>query len=228
MAQVSIAAQIVDQSESPAPAAMFAPAVPAADAASGAPRIISAAGAASGAARIIIDGGLPAGVVFSFHAVQARLREAKLPTVSWHTILNNNTSKRPKCHGGPLCRSLKACKEFSTRGSEHVCRLVLPNSYERDDGLVVSAAALASTKDAASQDVCFFVFALLCANKVGLPNVVFRPAHWNVQIEDLFDDIRRMVDPDPSATYQPLAVNQSAAASVWRDGCRRTSKCSPR
>ena len=172
---------------------MFRPAVPAAAAASGATEAF------------IMDGGSRA-LRLPPHLLQMRLREAKETNVSWHTILNNHASTRPKCHGGGrLCHSLKACKEFGTCGSEHVCRLVFPNSYAPGDGLVVSAAALASTKHEAADDVCFYVFATLCADKDGLPKVLFRPAHWNVPIEALLDDIRNMVDPSPHP-YQPLAV----------------------
>ena len=143
-----------------------------------------------------------------------RLREAKRANISWHTILNNHASTRPNCLGGPLCRPLAVLKEFesSNHGSEHVCRLVLPNSYARGDGLGVSATAQAPTKHEAGEEVCFFVFATMCADRDGLPNVLFRPAHWNVPIEDLLDDIRNMVDPEPRP-WQPLAVNRRAAAS---------------
>ena len=174
---------------------------------------VSAAGAASGAARISIDGGLPWGTSIVVRDIQLRLLEAKLERIRWHTFLNNHASTRPKEHGGQLCSSLKECTTIEETASGVVCRLVLPNSYARDDGLRVSAAALAATERAADEDVCFFVFAYLCAHNAGLSTMVFRPKHWNVPIQDLVHDIGRMVDSDPSATYEPLAVNQRAAAS---------------
>ena len=82
-------------------------------------------------------GAIGAGPRHPSHLLQTRLREAKRANISWHTILNNHASTRPKCHGGPLCPSVWVCKEFETCGSEHVCRLVLPNSYAPGDGLVV-------------------------------------------------------------------------------------------
>ena len=130
---------------------------------------VSAAGAASGAARISIDGGLPWGTSIVVRDIQLRLLEAKLERIRWHTVLNNHASTRPKKHGGQLCSSLKECATIEETASGVVCRLVLPNSYARDDGLRVSAAALAATERAADEDVCFFVFALLCANKVWAP-----------------------------------------------------------
>ena len=135
--------------------------------------------------------------------VQQVLRQAKLPHVSWHTILSNHA-----------CHSVKACKAFQRFREQHHevhhCRLVLPNSYAPDDGIVVSAEAAAPTKHEASEYACMAVFVLLCADRGGgRSSVLFCPAHWNVPIEALLDDIRRIVDPH--AKYQPLAVNQRAA-----------------
>ena len=96
-----------------------------------------------------------------------------------------------------------------------MCRLVLPSSYAPGDGIVTSEEAVALTKHGASEDVCMAVFVLLCADKDGRPNVLFRQVHWNVPIEVLLHDLRRIVDP--WATYQPLAVSQRAAASSVAD-----------
>ena len=135
--------------------------------------------------------------------VQQVLRQAKLPHVSWHTILSNH-----------VCHSVNACKAFQRFREQHHevhhCRLVLPNSYAPDDGIVVSAEAAAPTKHEASEYACMAVFVLLCADRGGgRSSVLFCPAHWNVPMEALLDDIRRIVDPH--AKYQPLAVNQRAA-----------------
>ena len=138
-------------------------------------------------------------------AIQQRLRDAKLPYISWHIVLNNHTSTRPNAYGGPLCASVRACKQFSRLGSMHSCRIVLPNSYARGDGKVVEAEATAPDAKTAEEDAGSAVFALLCADRDGLPNVVFRPNHWNVPIEALITDIGRIVDS--SATFQPLAVH---------------------
>ena len=93
----------------------------------------------------------------------------------------------------------------------HTCRIVLPNSYAPGDGIVVQAEATAPDAKKAEEDAGCAAFALLCADKDGLPNVIFRPAHWNVPIEALVNDIGRIVDSQ--ATFQPLAVHQRAPAS---------------
>ena len=93
----------------------------------------------------------------------------------------------------------------------HLCRIVLPNSYAPGDGRAVAAAARAPTKGEADEEACLAVFAFLRADRAGLPHVLLRPAHWNVSIEALLEDIGRIAEP--RLRYQPLAVNQRAAAS---------------
>ena len=149
--------------------------------------------------------------------VQQVLRQAKLPHVSWHTILSNH-----------VCHSVNACKAFQRFREQHHevhhCRLVLPNSYAPDDGIVVSAEAAAPTKHEASEYACMAVFVLLCADRGGgRSSVLFCPAHWNVPIEALLDDIRRIVDPH--AKYQPLAVNQRLLAYQFDQGKTQLSYC---
>ena len=93
-----------------------------------------------------------------------------------------------------MCASVKACKQFGRSGSMHSCRIVLPNSYAPDDGKVIEAEATAPEKHTAEENAGCAAFALLCADRDGLPNVVFRPAHWKVPIETLVQDIGRIVD----------------------------------
>jgi len=144
-------------------------------------------------------------------AISQRLIEAKNADISWHIVLNNHASKRPKAYGGPLCHSVKACKTFGRVGSMHSCRIVLPNSYAPDDGKVVDIEAVGPDKRKAEDYAGCAAFAILCSDKDGLPNVIFRPAHWKVPIATLVADIGRIVDS--SATFQPLAVHQRPAAS---------------
>ena len=144
-------------------------------------------------------------------AIQKRLREVKEPHITWHIVLNNHASKRPKKYGGPLCASVTACKAFTRVGEAHSCRIVLPNSYAPDDGKVVDVEATAPDKATAEADAGCAAFARLCADKDGLPNVIFRPKHWNVSIDTLINDIGNMVDA--SVTFQPLAVHQRRTAA---------------
>ena len=143
--------------------------------------------------------------------IEQHLRKARQPHISWHTVLHDHATQRPKAYGGPLCASIKACKKWTQVGSMHSCRIVLPNSYAPDDGKVVEAEASAPDKHTAGEDAACAAFALLCADKDGLPNVIFRHAHWNAPTEALIREIGRIVDP--SATFEPHAVRQRAAAS---------------
>ena len=141
------------------------------------------------------------------HEVRRGLQEAKHAHINWHTILNNHASTRPGEHGGKLCASVKACKEFfrvGLNGHMHRCRLVLPHSYAPEDGIVTSEEAVGSTRREADENACLAVLVRLVAG--GLPYVLLRPPHWNVPIEVLYDFLRRIVDP--SAAHQPLAVHQ--------------------
>ena len=90
-------------------------------------------------------------------------------------------------------------------GTAHICHLRLPNSYAPDDGLVVETNASAPDKAEAAEDACLAAIAFLCANRDGLRNVLLRPAHWKKPIQELIDDIGRIVDS--AATYEPLAVH---------------------
>ena len=137
--------------------------------------------------------------------VMVELRDAKQPHISWHSVLNNHASHRPIARGGPLCASLKACKEFGTFGSMHSCRITLPNSYAPGDGKMVEVESIAPDRRAAAEDAACAAFAVLCADRDGLHHVIFRRAHWQVPKEVLINTIARIV-ADPSAMFQPLTT----------------------
>ena len=147
--------------------------------------------------------------------VQKRLIEAKQRHISWRTVLNNHTSARPNAYGGgKLCDSVEACKTFDTFGSMHSCRIILPNSYAPEDGKVVEVESIAPEKHEAEEDAECATFAVLCSDSAHLSDVIFRPAHWNVPIDDLIYDIARIIeDPLSRLWRQPLAAHQGAAAS---------------
>ena len=149
-------------------------------------------------------------------AIRSLLQQAKEDHTSWHTILNYHASKRPKKHGGRLCRSLRDHQVFGrvgVLGAMHSCRLVLENSYAPEDGMVVRAECNAFTRRAADEYVCYDIFAQLCNSRDCLHKVVLRPAHWKVPIEALLADIGLLVNP--WETYQPLAVHYSAGAATF-------------
>ena len=54
--------------------------------------------------------------------------------ISWHTILNNHASTRPKAYGGPVVRSSTNCKTFTRLGSSTWrCELDMANSFAAGD-----------------------------------------------------------------------------------------------
>jgi hypothetical protein len=153
------------------------------------------------------------------HAIYQRLQRAKVDNIRWHIVLNNHASTRPKEHGGKLCNSITACKQFDRVGTRYRCRLKLPNSYTPDDGREVSATAVAAVKETASEDACCKVFARLCSDLHGLRRVIFRSVHYNVPCQELVDDIVAIInnthDGGPSATVRPLAEHHAASGATF-------------
>jgi hypothetical protein len=191
-----------------APATMAAPNVVVSDAASGAPSAASGGPDAAFFQRVI-------------HRIEQRLRTAKHDHIRWHTVLNNHASTRPKKLGGPLCESVKKCKEFDrvVGDGQHRCRLKLPNSYAADDGQEIEATAVAIDQGTADEEACLAVFARLCADVGGLSQVRFMDAHYNVSCEDLVGDIVGIINGagpgyGPSANIQPLAEHRGAASGA--------------
>jgi hypothetical protein len=148
-------------------------------------------------------------------AIQQRLRDAKRPEISWHIILNNHASTRPKECGGKLCTSVTQCKQFSRVGPMHRCLLTLPNSYAADDGKVVCVEGIASDKKTAGEDACCLAFAVLCSDFDKLQDVVLRSAHYTVSREELINDLAQIVTQIPSATVQPLAEHHAASGATF-------------
>ena len=142
-------------------------------------------------------------------AVEAYLEERKGEHIQWHAVLNNNTSTRPREHGGPLVRSIKACKTFSgsSASGEWECALDLPNSFAIGDGLAVQTSGTGASKQAASEVACLRAVArLISANPSAF---VLRPAHWTVSPEELLAHL-----PGAHAGHQPLPVHIPARASA--------------
>ena len=125
---------------------------------------------------------------------------------SWHLTLNNHASTRPKCYGGATVPSLSACNTFTPPGSASAswqCVLDLPNSFTKDDGIRLCVSSEAPTKNKADQDTCRLAFTLLLMQNPG--QVVLRPAHWNVSIENLLANM-----PDSVPPHQALPVHVNA------------------
>ena len=142
-------------------------------------------------------------------AVEAYLEERKSKHIQWHTVLNNNASTRPKELGGPLVRSITACKTFSgsSASGEWECALDLPNSFAIGDGLAVQTSGTGASKQEASEVACLRAVArLISANPSAF---VLRPTHWTVSPDELLTHL-----PGAHAGHQPLPVHIPARASA--------------
>ena len=187
----------------------------AAGSAAGAPSTSSpaAAGAFSGSFRPDLQaptGGEPH--IGHHTAIQKLLLEAKESHISWHLVLNNHFSQRPKEHGGALCKSVRACKEYDIKDGQYCCRIRLPNSYWPDDAKRIEVEGLHPDDKAKAGDAAgCAAFTILCSNKDGLPRVLLRPKHWKVPIADLVADIGRILDP--AVTFQHLPVHERRATA---------------
>ena len=125
---------------------------------------------------------------------------------SWHTTLNNHASTRPKTYGGRLVQSVRECKTFTPPGSARNawrCVLDLPNSFEPGDGLRLVTEVEAATKEAADEEACRLAFSRLLMERPG--QVVLRPAHWKVSLDELMAKISL-----PGGPHQALPVHVNA------------------
>ena len=90
---------------------------------------------------------------------KAFLREHHVETVTWHHVLNNTTSTKPKEHGGPVVPAVSNFKQFESLGSGCAnpmvrCILKLPNSLIEGDGKVLQVEGVGATEKEASEDAC--------------------------------------------------------------------------
>ena len=140
---------------------------------------------------------------------------------SWHLTLNNHASTRPKSYGGTTVPSVSACKTFTPPGSASAswqCVLDLPNSFTKDDGIRLRVSSEAPTKTEADAHACRLAFTHILMESPG--QVVLRPAHWNVSIEDLLGNMPGSVPP-----HQALPVHANAKRTPM-DGESATERLS--
>jgi hypothetical protein len=143
---------------------------------------------------------------------KAFLKEHHVKSVTWHHVLNNTTSTRPKTHGGKVVRSLTDHKHYEAQGAGFAtpmmrCTIRLPNSFAPDDRTVFEVTGAGPTRDAASEDACCGAMVqLLCAEP---NNVVLRPAHWTIPIGAILTQfLEQFGDLQPGTLHQPLAVHR--------------------
>ena len=108
------------------------------------------------------------------------LVEHKVKHISWHIILNNHASTRPKMYGGKIVDSVTACKEYKAPGSasaEWECTVSLPHSFVNGDGLRLVTTGRGSSRDEASEVACLEAVATLIVQNPS--EFVLRPKHWH-------------------------------------------------
>ena len=116
--------------------------------------------------------------------------EHHVPSIRWHTVLNNHASTRPKAHGGPLVRAVTSCNTFTAPGSASVdwhCSLELPHSFAPGDNRVLQTEGSGPTKEEASEQACFHAVAALIATL--LSECVLRPARWKISPDALLQGL---------------------------------------
>ena len=155
-------------------------------------------------------------VMVDIELAKAFLKEHHVATTSWHHVLNNTTSTRPKDHGGKVVRSLTEHKQIEAQGAGSAtpmirCTIRLPNSFAPGDGKVLEITGLGKTQDNASEEACCgAMVSLLCAEPT---NVVLRPAHWSISTSELLTQfMQRFGQPHLGIPHQPLAVHNSRAS----------------
>ncbi len=149
--------------------------------------------------------------------VKALVAYHKLPSIMWHTAVNNHASTRPKIHGGKLCESVRKCKTYDhvqTPGSASVvqCTLRLPNSFQQGDGIELVARGTGTDEKNASEDACHTAFATLLI--LNMSQVVLREAHWNIEVPALVNAVNALLH----AEGQALPVHQRTARQNGLEG----------
>ncbi|CAK0861983.1 unnamed protein product, partial [Prorocentrum cordatum] len=121
-------------------------------------------------------------------AVEAYLLEHHVRSISWHVVLNSHASTRPKPYGGPVVPSIKACKNYQSHAPGNAnadwrCTLHMPNSFAAGDGRRLVTYGDGSTSDEASEVACLRAVASLVS--ISPSEFLFRPAHWDIPLDDL-------------------------------------------
>ena len=98
------------------------------------------------------------------------------------------------------------CKTYTqgqpaSGGSRWLCHLALPNSFTANDGVQLEVQGEGETKALASEDACRTAFASLLLTNAS--EVVLRPAHWKVSIDDLVAGLPHV---DPLSQALPVHV----------------------
>ena len=140
------------------------------------------------------------------------LQEHHVKTTTWHLVLNNTTSTKPKDHGGPVVPAISKLKQYETCGSGSAspmvrCILRLPNSFVKGDGKVLEVEGLGATQNEASEDACCGAMVKLLRAEPG--NVLLRRGHWTIPAAELIKGLLKITGEEQSGTeHQPLVVRR--------------------
>ena len=145
-----------------------------------------------------------------FDVLKTFLKEQHVASVTWHHLLNNTTSTKPKEHGGPVVPAISKLKQFEPYGSGSAnpmirCTLKLRNSFIKDDGKVLEVEGVGATETEESEDACCGAMVKLLRAEPG--NVVLRPGHWKIPATELIGGLLKITSNDQTGIeHQPLAV----------------------
>ena len=150
---------------------------------------------------------------------KAFLREHHVETVTWHHVLNNATSTKPKEHGGPVVPSIYKLKQFEPYGSGSAvpmvrCVLKLPNSFVKGDGKVLEVEGVGVTMTESSEDACCGAMVKLLSAEPS--SLLLRLGHWKIPAAELIAGLVKITGDDQTGTgHQPFG---SAHWPRWSAG----------
>ena len=108
--------------------------------------------------------------------------------ISWRTVLNNASTKRPKSLGGPINSPIAESIEITppavnSHYAQHKCVLTFDNSYEPDDGEGKKATGFGLNKESAIGDACLNMLVQLLAEHPDRVRLI--STHWAVPLSEL-------------------------------------------
>ena len=148
-------------------------------------------------------------------ALEALLVRHHTTRATWHSVLNNHSSTKPRSMGGPMFRSLTELKDYGYVNGLWHCWINMPCSFQQGDGILCSVEACAETKPTASENACLRALAHILATNQDLVRLI--PKHWNITLTELRERIAAVLrDEHPphlhlgqttetQASHQPLA-----------------------
>ena len=152
-------------------------------------------------------------------ALEVLLVRHRTTIATWHSVLNNHSSTKPRSMGGPMFRSLTELKDYGYVSGLWHCWINMPCSFQHGDGIPCSVEACAETKAEASESACLRALAhILDVNqKFFWSEVRLMPTHWNISIEQLHDRIDAVLrgEPLPPEDLKPLPPEVQLPQRIW-------------